>query len=80
MQSGIMDNGKPSSSGDVLLSLKCSDAGIADCEWIGRSRNEAILLLLFNDHVRTRHGMSVDDDLKKKVLAGIKSDTAKFAD
>ena len=51
--------------------VTCEDLGFA-CDHVLERENEEELLELAEEHVRTKHGVELDDDTREKLKAAIR--------
>ena len=61
-----------SESHHVLLSFKCSDAGVKTCNWQGTAENIELLMFQVEQHALNQHNLVLEESGKEKIRAAIK--------
>jgi len=56
----------------VLLSFRCSDAGVKNCDWQGTTEDSKLLMFQVEQHALNQHNMVLEERGKEKIRAAIK--------
>jgi predicted small metal-binding protein len=56
----------------VLVSFRCSDAGVKTCDWEGTAEDSELLMFQVEQHALNQHNMVLEERGKAKIRAAIK--------
>lgn len=55
-----------------LVTFKCCDGGVKNCDWEVTAANEDLMLFQIEQHALNQHNLVFDENRKEKIRAAIK--------